>query len=292
MAYEVTVPVPASSVEYAIQAADAKATLVDLGYTVIDPPVVVTPPPPPPVGKLMVTANAFSIKVDFPDYIPPTGKTVKSISSKGTGNAAFMIGTSTHFPLLLQGVNGAWSGGPMSIDTVVTFTDGSTADLGSQTITLQATNGTIVPQDGKMYAAGVMYGKGDFDFGGATSDYYYTDKNGVVCVRVDETTGGGGWQPYWPVSAANGVNAAGHSNLVLDVMPDVATAFSVSFMSNGDVGDGIAVTTAVAPAGVRTVLTVPLTQFKFTKPLLKFSVGTSQHAANNTGFNAYTAELV
>lgn len=291
-----TVQVPASTIQYALQVPDCIATLTAAGYTVTQAGTGPTgPTAPPPPGKLTVSANAFTVKADYPGYLAPTGKILASVSALGTGSATFMTGSSTHFPFLVQGVNGAWAGGAMSIGVTAKFTDGSTASLGTQSVTLPMTNGgagQVVPQDGKMYGNGTFYGKGDFDFGGATVDYYYIDKNGIVCARIVETTGGGGWQPYWPVTTTAGMDPTKHTNFVAVVQPDVDMAFLISCMSNGDVQDGVGVTTTQVKAGVQTTISIAVSTFKFTNPLLKFSMGSSTHLGNGGGFNVYSVGFV
>lgn len=288
---ETEATVPASTVSYTIPLADSLARLAAANYTatlVVTPP---PPPPPPPVNSVIATAEPFGIKVAV-SYTPAAGKTVVSYSAKGNGSAALMQGSDSLPTFFVQGVGGTWPGGAMTLAISVKLSDGSTVSLGNtNSVTLQATNGSILPPDGVMYANGSMKGKGDFDFGGAIASYYAQDADGVH-VRVVQTTGGGGWQPYWPVTAAQGMDPTKHTNFVFVVKPDVDMAFLVSCMSNGDAQDGVGVTTQIAKAGVVTTITEPVSAFKFTKPLLKFSTGSSTHTANNIGFNVYSAAFV
>lgn len=298
-AYSGTATPPAMQVD--IPLADAILTCQQNGY-------IVTP------GALVATSQPFTIKVDFPGYVPPAGKTLKSLAAYGLGTAAFANGVGTHFPFLVTSNNsGSWAGGPVTLSVTATFTDGTTQVLGSVTAQLNATNGSVIPTDGNMYAAGEFYGKGDFDFGGITTDYFYWDASiSQYVAKCVTSTGGGGFQPFWPVTPTKGVDTSQFKYLELMLNPSTAKmTWLVGFDADNDVNDGVTIaigansqnwgTAAATAAGYGPVAPVvgqyntykiPLADFKMpTSQVLKFALGYATNNPIGSSFLVATAKL-
>lgn len=271
---------------------------------------IVTPSAP---GTLTASANPFSVKVDYPGYTPPAGKVVASIAATGNSPGGIFSSTVggggqatpyTHFPLLSQGQGGSLSSSTsFTLDVVVNFTDSTSQNLGNTpSVTVPATNGSIIPTNGLMYKNGIFYGKGDFNFGGMLTDYYYNDSGLIVC-RCTESTGGGGHQPYWPATGSAGVDTSAFTHLQFVMSASIANPrYIVYFMAFNDVGDGNNVTdigtnaaygTTTLVSGSYGTYTIPLSTFALGAPqVLKYNIGFEAPQSSGAWFNIETAQLI
>lgn len=248
-------------------------------------------------GTLTASANPFSAKVDFPGYTAPGGKTVASIAATGNSPGGIFSSSTggggqtspyTHFPLLSQGIGGSLSGSTtFTLGVVVTFTDTTTQNLGNtNSITVQATNGSIIPTNGLMYDSGIFYGKGDFNYGGMLTDYYFNDGGTIVC-RCTESTGGGGHQPYWPATGSAGVDTSAFTSLQFVMSASISNpVYIVYFMAYNDVADGNNVTDIGTNASYGTTTLTPGAYGTYTIPISTFALGAAQVLKYNIGFNA------
>lgn len=243
------------------------ANLQSLGYT------VTLTPPPPVVPTPSAIAWPFTGLVSF----PASAKAVTSYSVQGVGSASFMSGAGTHSPIMVQGVNGSWGGGSMAFTVTAHNADGTTSAIGTtNAITLQATNGTIVPTSPNMYAAGMFFGKGDFN-NNVSADYAFTDPlaSASVIALTSQNNVGMIYQPYFPVTSAKGYDTTKWTYLSITLRQTIAGhSYLAYFMSNGDVADGVSVSLG-APCALGTYCTykVPLASFKLTNPqILKYAI--------------------
>lgn len=256
------------------------------GYTV-------TLTPPPVVGPTAL-AWPFTALVSTPAAPVVPGKTLVSYTATGVGNASFMTGTSMHSPFMVQGINGAWGGGSMAFALKATYSDGSTASLGTTpAIALQATNGTVVPQNGLMYSAGMFFGKGDFN-NNVTADYAFADPIAGTNVIALKSLNNVGmiFQPYFPVTSTVGFNTAAYKNLSVTIRTTIAGhAYAAYFMADNDVADGVSVPFGGScPVGVYCTYSLALSSFKLTNPqILKYAIVDGTNVPN--GSMSYVSDM-